>query len=116
MRALILLCLAQFVAVLDGTVVLVALPAIGHDLSLSGGALQWVVTAYVLASVGGLIGVAAGWGMAGLISAASPLPAKVTAWSVALALSLGAGVGVLFGVYPASRAAQLDPIAALRQE
>jgi len=77
---------------------------------------QFLVEAIVLASVGGLIGVAAGWGMAGLISAASPLPAKVTTWSVALALSLGAGVGVLFGVYPASRAAQLDPIAALRQE
>jgi putative ABC transport system permease protein len=37
-------------------------------------------------------------------------------WSVMQALELGAGVGVLFGVYPASRAAQLDPIAALRAE
>jgi EmrB/QacA subfamily drug resistance transporter len=52
---LILLCLAQFVAVLDGTVVLVALPAIGRDLALSGGALQWVVTAYVLAFAGCLL-------------------------------------------------------------
>jgi EmrB/QacA subfamily drug resistance transporter len=54
-RALILLCLAQFVAVLDGTVVLVALPEIGRDLELSGGALQWVVTAYVLAFAGCLL-------------------------------------------------------------
>ena len=52
---LILLCLAQFVAVLDGTVVLVALPAIGRDLGLSGGALQWVITAYVLAFAGCLL-------------------------------------------------------------
>ncbi len=77
---------------------------------------QFLVEAIVLASVGGLLGVATGWGLAALISFASPLPARVTAWSIALALSLGAGVGVLFGVYPASRAAQLDPIAALRQE
>ena len=55
MAVLILLCLAQFVAVLDGTVVLVALPAIGHDLSLDGGGLQWVVTAYVLAFAGCLL-------------------------------------------------------------
>jgi putative ABC transport system permease protein len=77
---------------------------------------QFLVEAIVLASIGGLLGVFAGWGLAQLVALASPLPAKVTAWSVALALSLGAGVGVLFGVYPASRAAQLDPIAALRQE
>jgi putative ABC transport system permease protein len=77
---------------------------------------QFLVEAVVLATIGGLCGVAAGWGLAGLVSLASPLPARVSLWSVMLALSLGAGVGVLFGVYPASRAAQLDPIDALRAE
>jgi putative ABC transport system permease protein len=77
---------------------------------------QFLVEAIVLATIGGLCGVAAGWGLAGLVSIASPLPARVSLWSIMLALALGAGVGVLFGVYPASRAAQLDPITALRAE
>jgi len=77
---------------------------------------QFLVEAIVLSSIGGLCGVAAGWGLASLVSVASPLPARVSLWSVMLALALGAGVGVLFGVYPASRAAQLDPINALRAE
>jgi putative ABC transport system permease protein len=77
---------------------------------------QFLVESIVLASIGGLCGVVAGWGLASLVSLASPLPARVSVWSVMLALGLGAGVGVLFGVYPASRAAQLDPIEALRAE
>jgi putative ABC transport system permease protein len=77
---------------------------------------QFLVEAVVLATIGGLLGVAMGWGLAGLVSLASPLPARVSLWSISLALALGAGVGVLFGVYPASRAAQLDPITALRAE
>ena len=77
---------------------------------------QFLVESIVLATIGGLCGVAAGWALAGLVSLASPLPARVSLWSISLALALGAGVGVLFGVYPASRAAQLDPITALRAE
>ncbi len=77
---------------------------------------QFLAEAVALAICGGLLGVAAGWGLAAAIAAFSPLPARVSPWSVALALSLGAGVGVLFGVYPASRAAKLDPITAMRAE
>ncbi len=55
MVLLVLLCAAQFVVVLDTTVVLVALPVIGRDLGLTGGGLQWVVTAYVLVFAGCLL-------------------------------------------------------------
>jgi len=77
---------------------------------------QFLVEAIMLSTLGGLLGVLAGWSLAALVSAASPLPARVTLWSVAAALALGAGTGILFGVYPASRAARLDPITALRAE
>jgi putative ABC transport system permease protein len=50
------------------------------------------------------------------ISVVSPLPARISWWSVGLALALGAGIGVIFGVYPARRAARLDPITAMRSE
>ena len=77
---------------------------------------QFLAEAIVLASLGGLIGVAWGWALASLVASVSPLPARVTTWSIAVALTLGAGVGILFGVYPARRAARLDPVASLRAD
>jgi len=77
---------------------------------------QFLAESVTLASLGGTLGLLGGSGFALLIEVASPLPARVTWWSAALALLLGTVVGVAFGVYPASRAARLDPIAALRHE
>ncbi len=77
---------------------------------------QFLAEAIALAFSGGVLGVIAGWGLSALITTFSPLPAVVSPWSVALALSLGATIGVAFGVYPASRAAKLDPITAMRAE
>ena len=77
---------------------------------------QFLAEAIVLAALGGIIGVLWGWALASLVATVSPLPARVTAWSIAVALTLGAGVGILFGVYPARRAARLDPVASLRAD
>jgi putative ABC transport system permease protein len=77
---------------------------------------QFLAESVMLATLGGALGAGSGWAFAALIAIAFPLPARVTPWSVMLALTLGAGVGILFGVYPASRAARLDPIAALRAD
>jgi putative ABC transport system permease protein len=77
---------------------------------------QFMVEAVLLSTLGGILGIAGGAMLAQLISSVSPLPARVTLWSVGVALALGAGTGIVFGVYPASRAARLDPITALRQE
>jgi putative ABC transport system permease protein len=77
---------------------------------------QFLAEAVTLTSIGGLLGLAAGFLLATLVATVSPLPAVVTLWSAATALTLGASVGLIFGVYPASRAARLDPIVALRHE
>ncbi|HUO52964.1 MAG TPA: ABC transporter permease [Gemmatimonadaceae bacterium] len=77
---------------------------------------QFLAEAVMLSLLGGAIGVGAGSTLAALVSLASPLPVRVTAWSVALALGLGGGVGIVFGILPADRASRLDPITAMRAE
>ena len=69
-----------------------------------------------LAIIGASVGIAAGFGLAELIAAVSPLPAAVQLWSIVVGVLVGATVGIVSGFYPATRAARLDPIAALRQE
>jgi putative ABC transport system permease protein len=69
-----------------------------------------------LSTFGGLVGTGLGFFVAWVISKVSPLPAIVEVWSVVLGISMTAIVGLFFGLYPAMRAASLDPIEALRRE
>ena len=80
--------------------------------------LQFLIEALALCMIGGLIGVAAGYGLGALVATLLPgfPPAHVPLWAVALSFGFCAAVGVLFGIIPAAKAAQLDPIDALRYE
>ncbi len=77
---------------------------------------QFLAEAVALAAVGASFGVLTGIGLSFIIDAATPLPASVSWGSIVLGVGMGASVGILAGIIPASRAARLDPITALRQE
>ena len=77
---------------------------------------QFLVEAATLSTLGAAIGIGLGIGLAELVAVFTPLPAAVAPWSIVAALVTGAGVGIGAGLYPASRASQLDPIAALRAD
>jgi len=77
---------------------------------------QILTESITLSMVGGVIGTTLGFGLAFLMSKVTPLPAAVEPWSVAVGISMTAIVGLFFGLYPAMRAARLDPIEALRRE
>lgn len=78
--------------------------------------LQFLLESSMLAFLGGLLGVGFGLSLAFGISALFGLPAAVKVWSIAGGLGVATSVGLFFGVYPANRAARLDPVDALRAE
>jgi putative ABC transport system permease protein len=77
---------------------------------------QVLTESITLSTFGGIIGIGLGSLAAMAIAAFTPLPARLEMWSVILGIGITAAVGLFFGAYPASRAAALDPIEALRRE
>lgn len=77
---------------------------------------QFLIESSTISAVGGLVGITLGFLFAKVISALTSLPAALEPWSVALAIALSSSVGLFFGIFPANRAAKLDPVVALRSE
>ncbi|MFN0180089.1 MAG: ABC transporter permease [Gemmatimonadales bacterium] len=77
---------------------------------------QFLVEAATLTMLGGAVGLLWGGGIAWTIRRFTPIPAEVPLWSVVVALAASVVTGIFFGLYPASRAARLDPVEALRHE
>ena len=77
---------------------------------------QYLVESAVLAAAGGLVGVAAAWVIAVLVRSLTSVPMALPVSSVVIGVGLSATVGLFFGIYPATQAAKLDPIEALRAE
>jgi putative ABC transport system permease protein len=88
-----------------------ALGARGKDITL-----QFLVESAAMALLGGFLGVMIGLVIAEIVTLALGFPSTVTLWSVALGLAMATATGIFFGVYPAWKAASLDPIVALRSE
>jgi len=78
--------------------------------------LQFMTESAVLAAIGGIIGIILAYGVVSLGRAATSIPMRMPLSAVILSLSVSTGVGLFFGIYPAMRAAKLDPIEALRSD
>jgi putative ABC transport system permease protein len=77
---------------------------------------QFLLESMTLSLLGGVLGILLGWGVSSLAAALLEIPASIAAWTVLLSVGFAAAVGLVFGIYPAWRAANLRPIEALRYE
>jgi len=77
---------------------------------------QFLIESAVISGVGGFIGIVLGFLVAKIVSAATSMPSSVEPASIVLAMIMSWSIGLFFGIYPANRAAKLDPVEALRAE
>jgi putative ABC transport system permease protein len=77
---------------------------------------QFLIEAVLLSLLGGILGILCGLGASELLSAYMGFPTLIAPWSIGLAVGVSSIIGLFFGFYPARKAAQLDPIEALRYE
>jgi putative ABC transport system permease protein len=77
---------------------------------------QFLAESVMQCIVGGTVGVLIGFGCALALRTFTEFPAAVQVWVAMLGVILSSGIGLFFGIYPATKAAQLDPVAALRAE
>jgi len=77
---------------------------------------QFLVESVVISAMGGIVGILLGFGLGKLIASVSPLPATVSVWSIFLGIGFSSIVGIFFGLYPAGKAAKLNPVNALHYE
>jgi putative ABC transport system permease protein len=77
---------------------------------------QFLLEAMTLTALGGILGILLGYGLSGLVRVLDILPSSVPVWSVAAGFAVAVSVGLFFGLWPALKAARLDPIVALRYE
>jgi putative ABC transport system permease protein len=78
--------------------------------------IQFLLEAALMAAFGGAIGIAIGSGLAAVIASVTPFPTRVTLFLVVMALSVATSVGLIAGIAPSIRAANLEPVEALRSE
>jgi putative ABC transport system permease protein len=77
---------------------------------------QFLIESSVIAGTGGMIGIMLGLALAKIVSAATSLPSRVEPASIVLAIVMSSSIGLFFGIYPANKAAKLNPVEALRQD